>query len=91
MNYKQCKLIRYRDGAVVRDKILPGENSGIVGVYTCWLPEEFAKAGKIVDLKRGDGSWTTGWTVDEVYNTVSEEYVRTHERDYLDQRKASDI
>jgi hypothetical protein len=92
MNFKQCQLFRLREDLkqVDKENIAPGEYSGIIGVYTCWLPEEFAKVGKLVDLKRGDGSWTHGWTVVEVYTSMSEEYVRAHERDHLTQAEASD-
>jgi hypothetical protein len=87
MNYKQCRLVRFPD----RDHVTADSGSiGPVGVYTCWLPEEFAHVGHILDLKRGDDTWTTGWVVDEVYSSMSEQYVREHERDYRTQSQASD-
>lgn len=97
--FKQCKLYRHRNagfGEKHKEPIEPDQltpptpSTGIIGVYTCWLPEEFAKIGKVLDLKRGDDTWTRGWTVVEVYNSMSEEYVREHERDHLTQHKASE-
>ena len=77
--FKQCQLYRPRV-----------EGSG--DFYTTWIPEEFAKVGKILELKDiHGGSWSPGWRVDAVYSRMPEEYVRGHERDCLTQRDASDI
>jgi hypothetical protein len=52
-----------------------------------WLPVEFAKVNHVVRLKDVDG-----WRVVSVGDVlISEDYLRTHERDYLSQRQASDI
>jgi hypothetical protein len=48
---------------------------------------EFAKVNHVVRLKDVDG-----WRVVSVGDVlISEDYLRTHERDYLSQRQASDI
>lgn len=78
MNFKQCHLTRPRKG-----------HGLAVAHYTTWLPEEFARVGRVVDLKFLYG-WEEGWTVRDVYTTRPEEYVREHERDYRHQAEASD-
>jgi hypothetical protein len=55
-----------------------------------WIPSRFAILNKIVKL-RFDGEWVDGWRVDHIYNTRDKEFIEYHERDYLKQRKASDI
>jgi hypothetical protein len=42
-----------------------------------WLPDKFAKEGKVLRLKKDDG-----WVVQEVWATDSEENVKARERDY---------
>ena len=74
MFYKQCTL-RHEKTSSVR---------------TSWIPEQFAKEGKILDIKEGE-HWVKGWKVVDVFTRASEEYVVEHERDYKTQRKASDI
>lgn len=52
-----------------------------------WIPEIHAKPGKF--LRIGDEN---GWQVKEVGSFRREEsYLLEHERDYLTQRRASDI
>ena len=79
MNFKQCALSR-----------LAREDRSRRIRQVTWLPEKFAKVGKILELKISDEEWEEGWRVDEVWSSVSEEYVREHERDYLTQAEASD-
>lgn len=61
--------------------------------YTAWIPSEFAKIGKIVDLEMETGVWEKGWVVEAAYNNS----IRTHtqvvarSQDYKKTRKASDI
>ncbi len=78
MNYKQCLLTR---------PVIPG--TVLLDRLVTWLPEEFAKVGKVLDLKMPN-EWDRGWTVKEVFTTKPEEYVREHERDYRTQSLASD-
>ncbi len=49
--YRQCKLVK---------KIEAGTRH-----QTSYLPEEFAKVGKIVKLRDDDGEWEDGWLVAE--------------------------
>lgn len=51
-----------------------------------WIPESFAKVGKF--LRVGDSD---GWQVIHAHSRQSEEYLMRHERDYLTERRASDI
>ena len=61
-------------------------------IMVSWVPEEFCIEGKFLKLKDHDKEWEDGWKVICVSeNRVDDPYLRTHERDYLTQRKASDI
>ena len=42
-----------------------------------WIPEKFAKRGKVVRLRDEDG-----WRVVETYTSKPPEFVREHERDH---------
>jgi len=71
-------------------KVTPGLAG--VSVQMTWIPEEFAKEGKILELKNPQtGEWDNGWTVEKVYARSEESYVRERSQDYKHQRKASDI
>lgn len=80
MFYKQCTMAK---------ETLDGP--GICQYHTAWIPEQFAREGKLIGIKNGDGTWDEGWKVIGVHGRASEEYVVEHERDYKHQRKASDI
>jgi hypothetical protein len=53
---------------------------------TAWIPTKFAHINHCVKLKDEDG-----WIVQRVFSTSSEKYLRDHERDFKNQRSASDI
>jgi hypothetical protein len=74
MKYRQCQLIK--------KSIKYGH------VLTCsWIPEKFAKRGKIVKLKDDDG-----WEVTIVGSiSLDEEDAKDRSQDYKKTRKASDI
>jgi hypothetical protein len=55
--------------------------------YHAWLPETLAKVGKMVYWNPNE-MWKV---ISAGENSVSGDYVRELERDYLHQRKASDI
>jgi len=55
-------------------------------VTTSWLPEEFAKKGKILMLEHDDG-----WEVIEAGMSMDYKEVNDRSQDYKKQRKASDI
>jgi len=51
-----------------------------------WIPEKYAKEGKWLKIAEENG-----WQVIKTGTPMSEDYVFGHERDFKDQRKASDI
>lgn len=52
-----------------------------------WIPESFARVGKVLKIKGEDG-----WHVLRVSDTrLSEDYIKEHRDDYRYQREASDI
>jgi len=53
---------------------------------TAYIPEEFAKNGKILRIKEDNG-----WVVKNVGTRLNEEQVIERSRDYLHQREGSDI
>lgn len=55
-----------------------------------WIPEKFAIKGNLVDLKE-DNEWDKGWTVDAVFNKVSEEVVISNRDAHKYHRKNTDI
>jgi hypothetical protein len=62
-------------------------------MYHAWVPVEFAIRGKVLIFKNNEGQWSqAAWRVVSAgENLISGEYLRELERDYLHQRKASDI
>lgn len=78
IHYKQC----------VMRKLTP-DGLAIQEFHTAWIPEEFAKKGKIVDFLDSEG-WDKGWEIMQVGTRMSEEYVRDHENDHKTQSTASD-
>ena len=66
--------------------ILVKENTSRVG----WIPTEKAVLGKPIRLKI-DGKWSSGWVVNVFGGTLPAKYVEEHERDFRNQRKASDV
>lgn len=59
-------------------------------IQVAWIPEAFAKPKKQLRLKVNE-VWEDGWVVEAVYKTLPTSYLVEHERDYKNQRKASDI
>lgn len=55
-----------------------------------WIPEKFAILNNIIKIKK-DGKWDSGWKVIYIGAKMKAEIVEANERDYLKQRKASDI
>jgi hypothetical protein len=61
-------------------------------LHTAWIPEKFAQQGQFIKLKWEDGTWENGWEIVGVGDTKKEEKdLVNEERDYKNQRKASDI
>lgn len=75
---RQCKLER---------KVENG-----IATLVSYIPEKFAKLGKIIKLKNEEGEWTDGYKVASVseQRMSSSQIVRT-EMAHKRQRRASDI
>ena len=56
-----------------------------------WIPEKFAKKGRVLELEAPDGSWDNGWSVLAVGARMTSEQASQRSQDYKHQRKASDI
>lgn len=57
-----------------------------------WLPTVYAVKDTILEIKnKATNEFENGWIVSEVWTTMDAKYVEEHERDYLIQRKGSDI
>jgi hypothetical protein len=61
-----------------------------------WLPEKYAKVGKVIGLKGEDGEWEEGWVVDEVWGRrrstdvlAMSDFYKTH-RDGTDRYRNKD-
>jgi hypothetical protein len=57
--YRQCRLVK---------KIREGES-----IQTSYIPAEFAKEGRIVKLREGDGSWDDGWVIRIVGGSLTDD------------------
>jgi hypothetical protein len=61
--YRQCRLVK---------NVGKGQH-----VHTAWIPNTFAKVGKVISLRMAQGSvlsfegWDSGWTVEAVYGSRS--------------------
>ena len=75
--YIQCRLKKIIDKDTYR-------------LDDAWIPEKCAVLNKTIKIKK-DGVWEDGWEVIEVGFKMNAKYVEDKERDYLKQRKASDI
>ena len=75
--HRQCRLSR--------------QNKGKMETITTWLPEEFAKIGKVLELETSGGEWENGWAICEVFSRKKTKEVAERERDYKKHRLNSDI
>lgn len=75
--HRQCKVSRQKNGKVE--------------VLVTWLPEEYAKVGKVLELEMESGVWENGWAVCEVHARKKTKEVAERSRDHLKHRLASDI
>ncbi len=68
MNLQQCTLLREHDGQRT--------------LQVAWIPQQFAKAGKLVELKDANYLWTGPWQVVTVFKetALDEGYIREHQR-----------
>jgi hypothetical protein len=55
-------------------------------ICQAWIPEKFAKKGKVIKLKNEDG-----WIVTDVYFRMESTLVNDNSQDYKSHRKATDI
>ena len=76
--YRQCKMVR---------KLSETQEEHT----TSWIPATYAKVGEIVKLRNSRGEWTNGWQIISASDPVDGDIVERNARDYLKQRKASDI
>ncbi len=77
-NYRQCTMIRR-------------VSEGCTQQTTSWIPEVFAEPGAILKLRDKTGTWIDGWEVVSASPPMKAEIVEKNERNYLRQRKASDV
>ena len=62
-------------------------------IQVSWIPEKFAKVGKVLSLEDSQGVWSDNWKVTQ----VNQQVIRTHEqviersRSHLRHRSHSDI
>jgi len=75
--HRQCRLSR--------------QIQGKMEILVTWLPEEFARVGKVLELEMSSEKWENGWAVCEVYERKKSKEVAERERDYKKNRAASDI
>lgn len=60
--------------------------------YTvAWIDAKCAVVGNVVTIKHDDGSLDEGWRVETASAPLAAKIVEGNERNYLKQRKASDI
>lgn len=55
-----------------------------------WIPTKYAVRGSYIK-RQINGEWEDGWLVTEVFATFNSTNVLSRERDFMSQRKASDI
>jgi len=65
------------------------ENSHKIRV--AWIPERYAKIGKYIKLKIENDVLEDGWEVISADSKTKAEEIELCSRDYLKQRKASDV
>ena len=66
----------------------PSVNGG--SFQTSWIPEKFAKKGKVLELKEGD-KWEDGWKVYSVGARAKNDIVHRASMAHTRQRGKSDI
>jgi len=77
--YRQCNVRR------------PSSSDHGWVLTTTWLPEKYAVVGKYLRLKNKHGNWENHWQVLSAGERKTEQYVFACERDFLNQRSASDV
>lgn len=75
--HRQCKLSRQKNGKVE--------------ILVTWLPEEYAKVGKVLEIEMESGEWENGWAVCEVHTRKKSKEVAERERDHRKHRSVSDV
>lgn len=77
--YRQCNL---------RRQVGPDRFEDIMS----WIPDEIAKVGNIVRLRNSaEEEWSENWLVVAAHERRPLSYLKERERDYVNQRKASDV
>lgn len=75
--YRQCTMERKVEGGTQHT--------------TSWIPECFANVGETLKLRGEDGMWVDGWLVKSASPPMAAKSVEANARNYLNQRKASDV
>lgn len=77
--YRQCNL---------RRQVGPDHFEDIMS----WIPDEIAKVGNIVRLRNSaEEEWSENWLVVAAHERQPWSHLKERERDYVNQRKASDV
>ena len=69
MNYSQCYLTR--------------DDKGKTKIQVAWIPEKYATAKNVIQLKV-NGKWQNGWVVTDVYGNRSEDSIQKSEQAFRD-------
>jgi hypothetical protein len=57
---------------------------------TSWIPEQYAKVGKVLKLRDDNNVWTDGWVVQLASQTrLAEDMITDYHRDIKGHRKAT--
>jgi hypothetical protein len=75
--YRQCSLVKVGGTSTLNQ--------------VSYIPSRFAIVGKVLKLEDDCGKWTDGWKVVGAGPEMSAEDIEKWSRDYLKNRKASDI
>lgn len=60
-------------------------------VDIAWIPEKFAQINKLVNIKRDTGELDGPWKIVVIHSKLEADKVEISERDFLKQRRVSDI
>ena len=87
------KVINIKEYYWMRQCTLAKDQDGASRITVCWIPEKYAKVGKLIGIKGViSGLWEEGWRVCVVGQTrkhYNEVFKRA--QDYKNTRDASDI
>lgn len=71
-------------------KLIGGKETQIL-----WIPSKYATEKRLIGIRektsQGGAYWDEGWVVDQIYNTLPQDYVLERSQDHKRTRQASDI